>query len=1503
MKKWLATLLVVGTLCGPVWAADSDVLINEIRRDEPGTDNNEYFELSCPACTNGQSLDNITYIVIGDATPEEGILEAVVDLTGESVPLGGYFLAAEGSFTLATADLVTNLNFENNDNVSHMLVTGFTGTVDTDLDLDDDGVLDITPWTSIVDCVSIVFEAPGGTPLYCADAQIGPDGTQMGHVFLAPDSNTDGAWSIGGFTLGTNDTPGANNGGSPTPVAQNGAVLAQMNATDVAVDLSAIGTGGTLTFIVLDPLPAGQLKDNNGNIGPTPHTVVGALTYDPPAAFTGTPKVHFKANDDGGDSNEADHYLCIQDNTDQVLISEINTVPSANEPAWEYIEVYNTTAGNITLWALAGDLVDATDTPEVSGNLNGVVIGPGTTIITASTTADLNENFRCEWLLRDTDLVRVSTDTWEDIRAINSLVALYGAGPTLLDAVWIQDSTVGWPTFTFPDDVGSSHAYDSGSLLTTARNDAGFRWKISGLVADGSHTTDHVRESETLADLGSLGWAKTRSTSDFVLGPGCLCCLSDGSCAQADQATCENLLCGQYFETDGLDCDTNPPSCASTQGACCTAFGDCIDGLTNCECGLLGGIFQGDSTTCGVVVCAPPTGVSINELEYDEVGTDDAEFVELLGPPGMSLDGWKLQLFNGFDGVAYNEIDLSGHSIPADRFFVIGTALVPNWDLVPVGPPTWSLQNGSPDGVVLCNGSTVVEAVSYEGSVAAVDVCTTGVNLNLPDIGVQDSNSEARGLQKLPNGGTWSETPNNTPGESNFYVTGACCSGIPLACTEERQPDCVALGGFYQGDATTCGVDTCSDICLTVAEIRSSGTGLGVQLCDATVNNLTDTIASTSVKSFMLQDATGGIAVFGGNATIDAIIGGLSVGSVIDISGTTSEFNGLFELEDGGTPLSLDASTNGTPPTPVTLSVADLQGGSAAAEANESVLVTLECVHFVDADGVATFDAGAFGTNYLVTDDNVTFVEVRVGTADQGLNGVVIPSGFVDITGVVGQFDTSAPPRDEGYQLLPFGTNGVVTAACPPPTGACCDAGLNCTEVSFFDCDTAGLVFHGNGTTCTPNPCQIIGACCFPFGNCVDNVGETDCINAGGNPNTGQTCANTNCTATETVWINEVRPDQAGSDLDEYFELGASAVGDLSGLTYLVIGDGATGSGTIEAVVDLTGSAIPGDGFFLAAEASFTLGAAPDLTTSLGFENDDNVTHLLVEGFTGALFDDLDTTDDGTLDVTPWDSELDCVALIGSTDGLGDKVYCATVVGPDAIEGHPHHLFTLPDGGAWQIGQSDVIGGSDTPGASNTGAPPNATGWQSCALHDPAGNEGAPTTWCLDLVEPLPRGGPPDPRTDTQIEPRFYGTGGTAQPFVEVVIVLDGGATGAVTVDAVCTDASTHGATVTVSTDGMTVTATFNPPLPNTECCTMTLGGGAAGSQVIKMLQGDVNVSGRVNATDKNLVKGKITTRTPPLAGDDYFYDINMSGRINATDKNLVKGRITSAPDLDAGCP
>jgi predicted extracellular nuclease len=189
--------------------------------------------------------------------------------------------------------------------------------------------------------------------------------------------------------------------------------------------------------------------------------------------------------------------------------------------------------------------------------------------------------------------------------------------------------------------------------------------------------------------------------------------------------------------------------------------------------------------------------------------------------------------------------------------------------------------------------------------------------------------------------------------------------------------------------------------------------------------------------------------------------------------------------------------------------------------------------------------------------------------------------------------------------------------------------------------------------------------------------------------------------AAQTVALSEIRIDQPSTDNDEYFELSGSAGTSLTGMTYLVIGDGTGGSGVIEAVVDLTSQSIPGSGFFVAAESTFTLGTA-DLTTTLNFENSDNVTHLLVDGFVGSNGDDLDTDDDGTLDSTPWSSIVDCVGLV-ETVGSGDRIYCATTVGPDGSF-VPGHVYFCPD--AWRIGAFG--GGEDTAGAANPCAPPAA---------------------------------------------------------------------------------------------------------------------------------------------------------------------------------------------------
>jgi predicted extracellular nuclease len=190
--------------------------------------------------------------------------------------------------------------------------------------------------------------------------------------------------------------------------------------------------------------------------------------------------------------------------------------------------------------------------------------------------------------------------------------------------------------------------------------------------------------------------------------------------------------------------------------------------------------------------------------------------------------------------------------------------------------------------------------------------------------------------------------------------------------------------------------------------------------------------------------------------------------------------------------------------------------------------------------------------------------------------------------------------------------------------------------------------------------------------------------------------------AGDGVTLNEIRVDQTGTDNDEYFELSGPAGQSLDGYTYLVIGDGTGGSGVIEVVVSLDGQTIAADGFFLVSETTFTLGTADLLVgaNGLNFENTDNLTHLLVQGFTGANGADLDTNDDGALEATPWTSIVDSVALVGTA--ASDPVYSSTVVGPDGTF-VPGHVYDCADG--WLIGPFDPTAGDDTPGADNSVCP------------------------------------------------------------------------------------------------------------------------------------------------------------------------------------------------------
>lgn len=189
----------------------------------------------------------------------------------------------------------------------------------------------------------------------------------------------------------------------------------------------------------------------------------------------------------------------------------------------------------------------------------------------------------------------------------------------------------------------------------------------------------------------------------------------------------------------------------------------------------------------------------------------------------------------------------------------------------------------------------------------------------------------------------------------------------------------------------------------------------------------------------------------------------------------------------------------------------------------------------------------------------------------------------------------------------------------------------------------------------------------------------------------------------EPLVLSEIRIDQPSTDLDEWIELRGEPGTPLKGLSIVVIGDGAPdqGSGVIEEIVALSG-AIPASRFFVIAEKSFSLGEA-NLVRTLNFENSDTLTFMLVRGFVGAIGQDLDANDDGSLDATPWAEALDSIAVLESdaTPPVGTEWgYGLATVGP-AGNLSPWHVQRCNDLDEWRTGSFDPIGGLDRPGMSN----------------------------------------------------------------------------------------------------------------------------------------------------------------------------------------------------------
>jgi len=161
----------------------------------------------------------------------------------------------------------------------------------------------------------------------------------------------------------------------------------------------------------------------------------------------------------------------------------------------------------------------------------------------------------------------------------------------------------------------------------------------------------------------------------------------------------------------------------------------------------------------------PDAKLVINEVDYDQVGTDGDGFVEIknTGTSSVSLNGIALVLVDGADGEEYKRTALTG-SLEAGGYLVVA------------GDP----QNGAPDGIALVDtaSGSLLDALSYEGAITAAKIGTQTYNLvegTVLAATVADSNTVAGSLSRLPDGkdtddasADWAFTKTLTRGAANI---------------------------------------------------------------------------------------------------------------------------------------------------------------------------------------------------------------------------------------------------------------------------------------------------------------------------------------------------------------------------------------------------------------------------------------------------------------------------------------------------------------------------------------------------------------------------------------------------------------------------------------------------------------------------------------------------------------------------------------------------------------
>jgi hypothetical protein len=200
----------------------------------------------------------------------------------------------------------------------------------------------------------------------------------------------------------------------------------------------------------------------------------------------------------------------------------------------------------------------------------------------------------------------------------------------------------------------------------------------------------------------------------------------------------------------------------------------------------------------GLAGATGAAGVTLNEWVSNDISSDDYEFIELIGEPATSLDGYSVALIEGEGtgaGVIDRVIDLTGYSIGASGLFVIGDPLVsPDLEMAP--------------GFIENGGNNIILVQDIQQS--------QGTDIDTDDDGVEDlaigTVVDAVGYGSAGDYITYYGAVPVGPDGSYDPAGGAICYGVwVITCldgTEPAGPGC-ALPDYEVGYATPGLINDC----------------------------------------------------------------------------------------------------------------------------------------------------------------------------------------------------------------------------------------------------------------------------------------------------------------------------------------------------------------------------------------------------------------------------------------------------------------------------------------------------------------------------------------------------------------------------------------------------------------------------------------------------------------------------------------------------------------------